>query len=68
MYFPKYNFFVNWSINGMHNYHVFQSRLESICGNIKFRKSFKYKGDIINIKRAFIGIPTYCEIEYKKGE
>lgn len=66
-YFPKYNHFVKWSINSMHNYHVFQSRLKSICGGIKFRKSFKYKGKVINIKRAFIGIPNYCEIEYKEG-
>lgn len=66
-YFPKYNFFVNWSINIMHNYHVFQSRLKSICGGIKFRKSFKYKGETINVKRAFIGIPNYCELVYNEG-
>ena len=66
-YFPKYDFFNNWSINSMHNYHVFQSRLKSICGSIRFRKSFKYKGKILNIKRGVIGIPDYCEIGYKEG-
>jgi len=66
-YFPKYNHFVNWSINLMHNYHVFQTRLKNICGSIKFRKCFKYKGKLVNIKRAFIGIPNYCEIGYKEG-
>jgi hypothetical protein len=66
-YFPKYNHFDNWSINLMHNYHVFQQRLKNICGRIKFRKSFKYKGKTINIKRAFIGIPNYCELVYNEG-
>ena len=66
-YFPKHNHFVNWSINLMHNYHVFQSRLKSICGNIKFRKSFKYKGKTVNVKRTFIGIPNYCELVYNEG-
>jgi hypothetical protein len=67
-YFPKYNHFDNWSINLMHNYHVFQQRLKNICGRIKFRKTFKYKGKTINIKRAFIGIPNYCEIVYNEGK
>lgn len=66
-YFPRYNHFVSWSINLMHNYHVFQSRLKSICRSIKFRKTFKYRGKIVNVKRAFIGIPNYCEIEYREG-
>jgi hypothetical protein len=66
-YFPKYNHFVNWSINLMHNYHVFQSRIKSICGEIKFKKCFKHKGRIINVKRAFIGIPNYCELVYNEG-
>ena len=67
-YFPKYNHFKNWSINLMHNYHVFQSRIKSICGQIKFRESFKYKGKIVNVKRAFIGIPNYCELVYNESE
>jgi hypothetical protein len=66
-YSPKQNFFENWSINLMHNYHVFQSRIKSICGQIKFRETFKYKGEIINVKRISIGIPSYCELVYNEG-
>jgi hypothetical protein len=34
----------------------FQSRIKSICGEIKFRENFKYKGKTVNVKHAFIGI------------
>lgn len=66
-YYNPNNFFENWSINLMHNYHVFQSRIKSICAQIEFRENFKYKGETINVKRAFIGIPNYCELVYNKG-
>lgn len=66
-YYNSRKFFKNWSVNLMHNYHVFQSRLKSICGEIRFRDSFKYKGEIVNVKRAFIGIPDFCEIKYNEG-
>jgi hypothetical protein len=66
-YSPNQNFFKNWSINLMHNYHVFQSRIKSICREIEFRETFKYKGEIINVKRIHIGIPNYCELVYNEG-
>lgn len=67
MYFPKYTTFKDWKITDFHTYHVFQSRIKSICGQIKFRESFKYKGKIVNVKRAFVGIPNYCELVYNEG-
>ena len=67
MYFPKYTIFKGWKITDFHAYHVFQSRVKSICREIKFRERFKYKGEIVNVKRAFIGIPNYCELVYNEG-
>jgi hypothetical protein len=67
MYFPKYTTFKDWKITDFHTYHVFQSRIKSICGEIKFRENFKYKGKTVNVKHAFIGIPNSSELIYNEG-
>jgi hypothetical protein len=67
MYFDKTGFFKNFNIIDFHSYHVFCARIKSICGYIKYKKEIKYKGQLIKIKRAYIGIPNVCELIYNEG-
>jgi hypothetical protein len=54
MYFPKYTTLKIGKLQIFTHIMFFQSRIKSICGEIKFRENFKYKGKKWNVKHAFI--------------
>ncbi len=65
MYVDRYGFYKDMNV---HNYHVFQSRIKTIAGDIKWKKSFKYNDKNYNIIDAYIGVENKCRLIYNKAD
>lgn len=64
MYSDKYGWFSGINI---HDYHVFESRIKSIAGGIKWKDVFKYDDKNYKINSAYLGIHNKCKIIYNEG-
>ena len=64
MYYDRTGFFKNFGIKDFHNYHVYQARIKSIAGEIKYKEIITYKGKKYNVIDAYIGLPDKCRLIY----
>jgi hypothetical protein len=64
IYEDKHGFYKNFKITDKHKYHVFESRIKSICGEIKFKETIKHNSKNYRVTNAYLGVLNQCKLVY----
>lgn len=64
MYADPYGFYKNFTTENKHQYHVFESRIKSIAGDIKWKDKIIIDDKTYKVNNAYIGLPNKCKLIY----